>query len=63
MTDDKKAQSEDKKAKAPELTPEQERAAEVAARPDSNTGIDGINPVTPNNPPRGSQPDVARPHD
>lgn len=60
MTDEKK--SSGTADKAPELTPEQAREQELATR-DAQVGIDGVNPVTPNNPPRNSQPETSRPRD
>lgn len=61
MTDEKAADKPKKAAAA--KTPEELRADELAAKPDPDLGIDGVNPITPNNPPRNSQPDVSRPHD
>ena len=59
MADEK---ADHKAKKAEPLTPEQERKAELGAR-DHTVGIDGVNPVTPNNPPAKSQPETSRPRD
>lgn len=46
----------------PEASDEEKRAAELAGR-NPDVGVDGVNPITPNNPPKGSQPSTSRPRD